>query len=76
MKGSDGLPLLTTTQIGEVVQICPQQSGPCEVHDWPTEGLPKRLVEAMRARYGKGGLNVCIECLVRARDEARERAGL
>jgi len=48
----------------------------CEVHDWPTEGLPKRLVQAMRDRHGKGGLNVCKSCLVRARDEAKRRAGL
>jgi len=76
MRGSDGLPLLTTAQLDEVVHICPQKDGSCEVHDWPTEGLPKRLVDAMRARYGKGGLNVCKSCLVRARDEAKRRAGL
>lgn len=48
--------------------------GPCEVHDWPTEGLPRRLIEAMKERHGKGGINVCRECIHRVKAEAdRER---
>ena len=39
----------------------------CEVHAWPTEGLARRLVDAMRAAHGKGGINVCRDCLTRAR---------
>lgn len=46
---------------------------PCEVHDWPTDGLGRRLVDEMRARHGKGGINVCRECIVRARDDATRR---
>lgn len=61
----------------EAVHMYPaRDDAACEVHDWPTEGLPKRLVQAMRDRHGKGGLNVCKSCLVRARDEAKRRAGL
>lgn len=48
--------------------------GPCEAHDWPTEGMAQRLVIAMRDRQkqprGKGGFNVCLACLERARDGA------
>ena len=42
----------------------------CEVHAWPDEGLGARLVKAMRERHGKGGINVCAECVERARDAA------
>ena len=41
----------------------------CEIHDWPTEGLGRKLVDAMRERHGKGGVNVCRECVVRARQD-------
>lgn len=44
--------------------------GPCETHDWPTKGLPRRLVEAMKERHGKGGINACVECIHRAKAEA------
>lgn len=46
----------------------------CEVHDWPTAGMSKRLIEAMRERHGKGGVDVCRNCVVRAYEEAREVA--
>lgn len=59
----------------EVIHIHPRRGddaeAKCEVHDWPIEGMPKRLIDAMRERHGKGGLNVCTPCLVRARDEAK-----
>lgn len=46
----------------------------CETHGWATDGMPRRLVEAMRRRHGHGGLNVCRECVDRAKSEAdRER---
>lgn len=46
----------------------------CETHGWATEGMPRRLFEAMRRRHGRGGLNVCRECVDRAKNEAdRER---
>ena len=40
-------------------------TGPCEVHDWPTNGLPERLITAMRERHGKGGITACRECVER-----------
>ncbi len=40
--------------------------GPCEIHEWPDDGLPERLVTAMRERHGKGGLNCCTPCIERA----------
>lgn len=46
--------------------------GPCQVHDWPTRDMAKRLLDEMRARHGKGGINVCIECLDRARSDAKQ----
>lgn len=48
-------------------------SAMCQIHDWPDEGLAGRLLDAMRAAHGKGGINVCTECLLRARDDARAR---
>ena len=39
----------------------------CDIHSWPTEGLAKRLIAAMQERHGKGGVNTCTECIVRAR---------
>lgn len=44
-----------------------EANGPCQVHDWPTEGMAVRLVERMRASHGKGGVNVCVDCIARAR---------
>lgn len=43
----------------------------CEIHDWSTEGLGRRLVDTMRERHGKGGVNVCRECVTRARGDAK-----
>jgi len=45
----------------------------CDVHSWPDEGLGHRLIHEMHARYGKGGVNVCRECLLRARDSVRSK---
>lgn len=42
---------------------------PCETHDWPSEGMGKRLVEAMRATHPRG-INVCRDCIDRARRDA------
>jgi hypothetical protein len=66
------LPVSIPTKAGVVDMR--EAVGPCEVHDWPTEGMGKRLVAEMRARHGKGGINVCVDCLRRARDTA-EREG-
>lgn len=50
----------------EVAYVQPA-SGPCEVHAWETKDLAARLVQAMRERHGKGGINVCRDCLGRAK---------
>ena len=47
----------------------------CQVHDWPTEKLLAELLDQMRARHGKGGLNVCTPCVERAKAEADRRRG-
>jgi hypothetical protein len=41
--------------------------GPCAVHDWPTEGMARRLVALMLEMHGRGGVDVCVDCLRRAR---------
>lgn len=58
----------------EYLHVRPAKEARCEVHDWPTAGMPRRLVEAMRACHGRGGIDVCRECVDRAKSEAdRER---
>jgi hypothetical protein len=47
----------------------------CQVHDWPTEGLARRLVDAMRAAHGRGGINVCVPCVHRAKAALPRCAG-
>lgn len=42
----------------------------CEIHDWPTKGLARRLITEMRIQHGKGGVNACSDCLVRAKADA------
>lgn len=37
----------------------------CDVHDWPTFGMAKRLVQKMRDSHPKG-VNACRKCLGRA----------
>jgi hypothetical protein len=45
----------------------------CEVHDWPTQDLPRRLVAAMRKSHPKG-ISACKACVHRAQEEGeRER---
>jgi hypothetical protein len=56
----------------EVIHIGePPHGATCDVHAWPTEGMGKRLVKEMREKHGKGGVNACYECIVRARDSLR-----
>lgn len=50
---------------GEAAFLAPS-AGPCDVHDWPTDGMAPRLIAAMRERHGKGGVNVCARCITRA----------
>lgn len=53
--------------IREEIRLKPTET-PCEVHEWPTDGMGKRLVDAMRA--SPAGINACRECIVRAKLDA------
>lgn len=57
----------------EQIHVGPPTAPTCEPCSWPTEGLAKRLVDEMRERHGKGGLNVCRDCVMRAHREQAER---
>lgn len=46
----------------------------CDIHEWPTQGLAQRLIEAMRARHLTGGINACFPCITRAKQEAHASA--
>ena len=43
----------------------------CEVHNWPEDGLAKRIIVAARATY-PDGLNVCKHCVDRAKVDAEK----
>lgn len=45
----------------------------CEVHGLAADGLARKLVELMRERHGQGGVNVCRDCITRARADAEAR---
>jgi len=59
----------------EYLTIRPLGEGECDVHDWPTEGFPRRLVQAMRDTHPKG-INACFECVNRAKAEADRERGI
>jgi hypothetical protein len=42
----------------------------CEIHDWSEERVATELLPLMRDRHGKGGVNICVGCLKRAKDAA------
>jgi hypothetical protein len=64
---------MTTEEAAERLHMRPMpEDTVCDIHDWPDAGLPARLVTAMRERHGKGGVNVCRECLTRAKRLAGE----
>jgi len=68
------MPKATRTQVprsGEELRIKPRETGECEVHDWPSEGMGLRLVQAMRDRLAKG-INACRPCLDRALADAKK----
>jgi len=60
---------------GGTLHLRTKQTGSCQVHDWPTDGLYKRLVQAMRDRHPKG-IDVCPECLERALKDGRAAIAL
>lgn len=59
--------------MADAVHMRPSE-GPCAIHGWPTDGLAHRLAVTMRETHGKGGVNVCLPCLDRAREDARATA--
>jgi len=63
------------SQQPEYLHIRGMKDGDCQVHQWPTRGMPRRLVEAMRATHPKG-INACTECVERAKAEADRERGL
>lgn len=64
---------MTTDKPPEYLHVKPlEDDADCEIHNWPTEGLPKRLVQAMRATHPKG-VNACRDCIDRATDEANRQ---
>lgn len=59
-------------ETNEVVHIKPAApEAKCDIHEWPTPGLARRLLQAMRARHLTGGINACPDCISRAREEAK-----
>lgn len=65
------LPKIMPVTPGEAVHMR-EATGPCEIHDWPDDGLPARLIARMRERHGKGGISACTDCLTRAVARAKE----
>lgn len=59
----------------DVVYMKPS-AGPCETHEWPAEGMAERLLDMMRERHGKGGLNVCVDCIARAKGALKAKIEL
>lgn len=47
----------------------------CEVHAWTLDDFRERLLPLMRERHGKGGVNVCVDCIERARQGLRPAKG-
>ena len=56
----------------EVLHIRGLTEGTCEVHDWDLDRAKRELIPLMRARHGKGGLNVCTPCIERLKRELEE----
>lgn len=57
------------------IRITPQTGDwKCDVHDWPTRGLGRRLVATMRA--SPKGVEVCRNCVVRDRDDAKRNISM
>lgn len=63
---------LKTDTLPDRLHMKPSE-GPCDIHDWPTDGLAARFVSAMRERHGKGGVNACRDCIDRAYRDAGEK---
>ncbi len=47
----------------------------CEVHTWSEDKLMTDLMPLMRERHDKGGVDVCITCIHRAKAAADRRRG-
>lgn len=60
----------------DMLHIRPADGDVCDIHDWATDGLARRLFDAMKERHGKGGVNSCRECIGRAKEDADRRRGL
>lgn len=49
------------------------QAGICWAHKLPTTGLAQVIVDEMRRTHGSGGVNICVECVKRARDAVKPK---
>ncbi len=67
-------PLLKKEKIpvgdGQAIYMGPAEKEECAIHDWPTAGLARRLVKAMKATHPTG-VNACRDCLARAKEDVR-----
>lgn len=63
------------TPSGRTVTVKGKTEGTCEVHDWATDGLARRLYQKMHDRRDSTrGVDVCPDCIERAkRDADRKR---
>jgi len=60
--------------VSEFLHVKPAPEGAkCWAHDLPTDGLARRLVDEMRRTHGKDGVNVCLECIERAKAALRRK---
>ncbi len=55
---------------GKAVYLGPAKTEHCAVHEWPTNGLARRLVRAMKDTHPKG-INACRDCVARAVKDAK-----
>lgn len=65
------LPAKINVGNGEAVHLR-ESTGECEVHDLPATGLGRVLIRRMRASYPTG-INVCVPCIERAKQDVRPR---
>ena len=59
---------------GHTIFISAAEGAECEVHDWPTEGFGRRLVDAMRDAH-PDGINACRGCVARAKESLATPGG-
>lgn len=56
---------------GDVYHLKPAK-GECEMHLEPSEGLARKLIVLVRER-GEAGIDVCVDCIHRAKKDAEPK---